>query len=135
MSSPCETSRMESTDRDILKRYNEGQRAFVDLDLEDGDLSGLDLEGISFDRCFLAIDFSYSNLSRAKFTNGNIKKSIFRNAKLTETHFEKVAIESTDFSNATIDKIVFKENYAYGSVVNKEGFLRLLEETERISEG
>lgn len=104
--------------------YKNGQRCFKGLDIE-GDFSNQDLNGISFEECFIAADFKYSDLSNSQFKNGNIKTSDFRYSNLTNSEFTNLAVESTQFDWAKTDGLKFRENYCYGQEVAETDFEKL----------
>lgn len=108
------------TTDEILEKYKSGQREFTEIDNLSGRLNDAELEGISFDNCFIDIDFSNSNLKSARFTNGNIKTCDFRNSNLTNAYFENVAVDGCSFSGAKIDGLIFKNNYAMGQTLQQE---------------
>lgn len=113
---------MTLTDKDILDKYKNGQRNFKDIDVENGDLRYADLRDISFDGCFLAIDFRGANLRGAKFTNGNIKTCDFRGADLTNAHFENLAVDSADFAGAVNDCTTFKNGFYHCATLQQADF-------------
>ena len=110
------------TDKEILNRYNNGQRQFKDIDVDNGDLRDTDLQGISFDGCFLAIDFRAANLKGARFTNGNIKTCDFRSADLTDAHFENLSVDSVDFEGAKGDGATFINGYYHSVTLQQADF-------------
>ena len=110
--------------QEIINLYKEGQRLFRGLDIE-GDLSNQDLNGISFEDCFIAVDFKYSNLSYSKFKNGSIKTSDFRYSDLTKAEFMNLAVESTQYDWAITEGLKFKGNYCYGQEIPESDFEKL----------
>lgn len=110
--------------QEILKLYNNGQRCFKGLDIE-GDFSNQDLNGISFEECFIAADFKYSDLSNSQFKNGNIKTSDFRYSDLTNSEFMNLAVESTQFDWSKTEGLKFEGNYCYGQEVAESDFEKL----------
>ena len=110
------------TKDEFLTEYKTGQRQFIDIELENIDLSGEDLSNIEFKECFLSVDFQKCNLSNSKFINGNIKTCDFRHSDLTESLFEKVAIEGTRFKDAITTSLIFKNNYCFGTIVSQDDF-------------
>lgn len=119
-------------ENDIIKfikaSYKKGHRTFTDLDIDSGDLSGENLEGIIFDGCFLAVDFQGANLKGSKFLNGNIKTCDFGGADLTNAEFRNVAVESVNFTKAKTEGLIFENNSCYSRILNQEDFLRLMED-------
>jgi len=106
----------------ILERYQNGERYFCDIDMENESFKWATLEGVTFERCFLYSDFRGANLRNAKFINGNVKCCDFRDADLTNAYFENVSIESTAFKGAKVDGIYFNHNWAYSQEVNQKDF-------------
>lgn len=113
---------MTISDQDILNKYKSGQRQFKDIDVENGDLRNVDFSQISFDGCFLAIDFRGANLKGARFTNGNLKTSDFRGADLRDAHFENLAVDGADFSGAIGHRTTFKDCYYHGATLQQADF-------------
>jgi len=107
----------------IKESYKSGQREFVDIDIEDGDLNNENLEGIIFDHCILAISFRGTNLRNAKFLNGNIKTCDFEGADLTNAEFRNLAVESTIFKNAKTEGIIFEDNGYFGYNLTQKDFI------------
>ena len=118
----CGIKKMILTDKDILDQYKSGQRQFKDIDVDNGDLRDADLKEISFDNCFLVIDFRGANLRGAKFTNSNIKTCDFRRADLTNAHFENVAVDSADFAGAISEQTTFKDGYFHSATLQQTDF-------------
>lgn len=103
------------TKEEFLTKYKTGQRQFINIELENIDLSGEDLSNIEFKECFLSVNFQRCNLNNSKFLNGNIKTCDFRYSDLTQSLFEKVAIEGTRFKGAITTSLVFENNYCFSS--------------------
>ncbi|RNL54219.1 pentapeptide repeat-containing protein [Pedobacter jejuensis] len=106
----------------ILEQYQNGQRYFVDLDLENESFDDQHLQDIVFEHCFLYSSFKRTNLKNAKLINGNIKTCDFREAHLTNAHFENLSVESSQFARAKIEGIYFDNNWAYGQKVTRAEF-------------
>ncbi len=107
---------------EILKRYQNGERYFCDIDMENESFEGATLQGVTFERSFLYADFRGANLKNSKFINGNIKCCDFRDADLTNAHFENVAIESSAFKGAVVEGIYFDRNWCFGQEVSQKDF-------------
>ena len=105
------------TKEEFLQRVQSGQTVFDDIDMENVDLSGEQLEHLTFQNCFLAVDFRNCNLSNTKFLQSNIKTCDFRNANLTNVVMKNVSFESTRFKGAITKGFSFIDNYCY----SKEG--------------
>jgi uncharacterized protein YjbI with pentapeptide repeats len=114
----------------ILEQYRNGQRYFVDLELENESFDYQDLQDAVFENCFFYSSFRNTNLRNAKFINGNIKTCDFREADLTNAHFENLAVESSQFARAKIDGIYFDNNWAYGQKVTKADFDKWIKDYE-----
>ena len=106
----------------VLEKYQQGQRYFQDLDMENESFEGQNLEGVTFENCSLYISFKKANLRNATFINGGIKTCDFREANLTNARFENVCIESAQFARSKTDNIYFDNNSAYGQLVTKAHF-------------
>lgn len=106
----------------ILNQYQNGQRYFVDLDLENEIFDNQNLQDVVFENCFLYSSFRGANLRNAKFINGNIKTCDFSDADLTNAHFENLSVEGSQFARAKTDGIYFDNNWAYGQKVTKADF-------------
>jgi uncharacterized protein YjbI with pentapeptide repeats len=117
----------EETVEFIRTNYKKGQRRFVDIAIEDGDLSNENLEGIIFDHCILAVRFHGTNLRNSKFTNGNIKTCDFEGADLSDAEFRNLAVESTNFKNTLTEGITFEDNGYYGHNLTQKDFIKFKE--------
>lgn len=106
----------------VLEKYQQGQRYFQDLDMENESFEGQNLENITFEDCSLYISFRKANLRNATFINGWIKTCDFREADLTNARFENVCIESGQFARSKTDNIYFNNNSSYGQLVTKVHF-------------
>lgn len=111
----------------FLKAYSDGQRYFKDLDFEDIEgFSNKDFSNIIFESCFLYGDFSYSNLTNAKFISCNIKVIDLSYSNLTNAFMTECLVEGTLFTGAIIDGFTFTENYCYGATLGQKEFLELI---------
>ncbi len=106
----------------VLEKYQQGQRYFDNLDMENESFEGQNLEDIIFEDCSLYISFRKANLRNAKFINGGVKTCDFREADLTNARFENVCVESVQFARSTTENIYFDNNSAYGQLVTKADF-------------
>ena len=106
----------------ILESYQEGQRYFQNLDMENESFEGQNLQDITFEDCSLYISFRNANLKNAKFINSGIKTCDFRDTDLTNARFENVCIENALFARSKTDNIYFDSNSAFGQLVTKEDF-------------
>jgi uncharacterized protein YjbI with pentapeptide repeats len=106
----------------VLEKYQQGQRYFQNLDMENESFEEQNLEDITFEDCSLYISFRKANLRNATFINGGIKTCDFREANLTNARFENVCIESAQFARSKTDNIYFDNNSSYGQLVTKAHF-------------
>lgn len=106
----------------ILEQYQNGQRVFKELDLENESFDGQDLEGIVFDGCLLYVSFRGANLRNARFINSGIKTCDFQQADLTNAHFENLSVERAEFSGSITENTYFDNNWAYGQAVGQSDF-------------
>jgi hypothetical protein len=105
--------------QNIIEKYKEGHRHFINLDFDKGEkLTGQILADSTFDNCCFSVDFSQTDFSNAKFTNCNLKCCDFINCNLTNSRFENCSLESTDFKNALIEGISMINCYCYGQLVS-----------------
>jgi uncharacterized protein YjbI with pentapeptide repeats len=120
------------TIQDFLAAYKNGQRLFINLDLEEeqGGVSGEVLQDCIFENCFLFLDFRNADLTNSDFLSCNIKTADFRNAILTNTLFKNCSVESIMFKGAKVDKLIFEENYCYGSTVGQKDFEEHFKESD-----
>lgn len=114
----------------VLEKYQQGQRYFQDLDMENESFEGQNLEGIIFEDCSLYISFRKANLRNAKFINGGIKTCDFREADLTNARFENLCVESSEFARAKTDNTYFDNNSAYGQNVTQAEFENWIKDHE-----
>ena len=106
----------------VLEKYQQGQRYFQDLNMENESFEGQNLEDIVFEGCSLYISFRKANLRNSKFINGGIKTCDFREADLTNARFENVGIESSQFARAITINTYFDNNWSYGQKVTQKDF-------------
>lgn len=106
----------------VLEKYQQGQRYFDNLDMENESFEGQNLEDITFEDCSLYISFRKANLRNAKFINGGVKTCDFREADLTNARFENVCVESVQFARSKTENIYFDNNSCYGQLVTKADF-------------
>lgn len=116
------------TAKEIIEAYNNGQRYFPDIEMEDENFDGQNLEGIIFERCFLYSSFQKANLKNSKFINGNIKTCDFTEADLTNAHFENVLVECVVLSGAKTEGIYFDNNWYYGHNLTQKDFDKFKDE-------
>jgi uncharacterized protein YjbI with pentapeptide repeats len=107
---------------DVLNLYDQGIRTFLELDIPDGeDFSGVNLEGATFDQCWLSIaNFQKARLKDAAFLNCNVKCSDFGDADLRNAKFYGSAVEAINLKGANLDGVSFEGAWLYGCELGKE---------------
>jgi uncharacterized protein YjbI with pentapeptide repeats len=107
---------------ELLMRYESGERHFPDVELSDADMSGVVLDGASFEKWswFSSTIFVGASLRRTSFRECNVKCADFRRADLTGASFELAAIEAADFDGADLTDTSFLGASMYGYLI-KEG--------------
>jgi fluoroquinolone resistance protein len=127
--SPLGLSGRTLTRSDLAPLTGGAPQVVTDCDLEEADLSGLDLTGWRFERCNLRktdcsdtklegsvwqscrapfVSFVGANLSEATFSGGDFNNSV-RRATLTSTKFVGTKLTGADFSEARAMHIHFEE--------------------------
>lgn len=94
---------------ELLRRYSNGERLFLEICLADGALlEAANLQGATFQNGFFSdVDARRANLQGATFRNMNLKCTDFREANLTDAVFENVLIEHAAFKGAVVTNTVF----------------------------
>ena len=103
----------------LLEAYANGERSFMDYDLDGCSLRNVNLSGVKFLKCFLSCDFQGANFTGTRFEGCNLKTALFGKANLTDAVITKCSVESIDFTNANIKNLKFDENYYMGSVLQQ----------------
>ncbi|MCZ8216379.1 MAG: pentapeptide repeat-containing protein, partial [Cyclobacteriaceae bacterium] len=81
------------TVKDFFDAFKEGQRHFIGLEFEYEDgFSNRDFSNVTFEGCFLYLDFRNSNLSNSKFIRCNIKDIDLRGTDLTNSFMTKCLV-------------------------------------------
>jgi len=93
---------------ELLLRYASGERTFSDVNLDNEDLSGVNLEGIVFRRCYLTAIFRGACLKDAVFEECNVKSADFREADLRDASFSgssicAIMLEKADLTGVSFD--------------------------------
>jgi hypothetical protein len=101
---------------ELVRRYAEGERNFPNTELSESNLSGLTLDGASFDRFswFFDSNFEGASLVGVSFRLCNLKCASFRGANLTGASFELAAIESIVLEGAQLSGSKFLGATFYG---------------------
>jgi uncharacterized protein YjbI with pentapeptide repeats len=119
---------------EFFAAVEKGQRHFVGLyfEYEDG-FSNKDFSNVTFEGCFLYLDFRNSNLSNSKFIECNIKEIDLRGADLTNSFMTKCLVESAMFKGANVKNFKFEENYYFGLTLGQDDFdTKLVHEDEHV---
>ena len=109
--------------RELLERYQRGERTFADAELDadpESDLSGVCLDGADFSHAFLMASFRGASLRGARFYQANVKTCDFREADLRDADFREAALCSAQFDDAKLHGANFAGAFAY-SYEFKEG--------------
>jgi len=101
---------------ELERRYASGERHFPNSELCDADLSGIKLDGASFEphSWFSDAIFSGASLRGTSFRECNLKCANFSNADLTGANFELAAIESITAKGALLEGVKVKGASFYG---------------------
>lgn len=106
--------------REILLRYESGERTFRDLQIEaiepgtDPEFRGANLRGADFTGSFIIADFTGANLEGAVFAPANVKTCSFDNANLRNADFSGAAIDAATFEGANLTGAHFEGAGAFG---------------------
>lgn len=111
----------DKTIEELIIELRNGNRSFRSIDVvNSGDLSNWDLQGVTFEECFLTgIDFTKCNLKAARFIATNLKTCIFQDADLTDAEIRYCPVESVDWRGAVINGTVFEGNSSYGHMLSR----------------
>ena len=113
--------------QDFLNRYRLGERRFAHLEIDNGNMQGVDLQSAVFENCFLSVDFRHANLINSKFINCNLKTCDFREANLTNACIEGSSVEAARFKDALTDGFLFCNNHWYSETGNQEEFEKYIQ--------
>jgi uncharacterized protein YjbI with pentapeptide repeats len=104
---------------EIRHRYQNGERDFKGLDIEDSSDSesfrDAVLEGADFSHAFVVADFSRARLRDARFVEANVKTCIFDEADLRGCKFSRAAMDAATFRSARFEGADFSGASAQGS--------------------
>ena len=94
---------------EILKRYEDGEREFLYVDLSGGDLSSVDfgersLRGVIYNK---KIKFSNDNLSNDNLSSANLRNAFMQfvnlnNANLNNANLERTLLEGANLKGANL---------------------------------
>lgn len=106
---------------ELLERYKNGERYFVECEFDDQiyDFCNLNLEEINLSKSFIVGDFSGANLSKANLSNSNLKTCDFRGTNLTEANFENSALCATQFDEAIFENTNFQGAFYHSHELKK----------------
>ena len=110
------------TAKEVLIYYLKGERYFLDLDLSDEgeDFSEANLEGATFEKCWLhSANFQNAKLSGVTFRECNVKCSDFRNADLRNSNFYGSMVEAVYLEGANLEAASFEGAWMYGCELGK----------------
>ena len=116
MSDPTPAYKAPESREELLQRYANGERSFPDTELSDADLSGVKLDGASFEKWswFSSTNFEGASLRETVFRECNVKCASFKNADLTGASFELAAVEAAEFEGAILERTRFEGAGYYG---------------------
>ena len=111
----------DTKSENILTRYAAGERAFLDLDRDDGiyNFDGADLSDVRFSGSHFFATFRNANLTGADFSDCNVKTCDFSGADLTRATFFSSAIDAAIFEGAVLAHADFEEASEQGHVYAK----------------
>jgi uncharacterized protein YjbI with pentapeptide repeats len=108
------TYELQQKVEDVLRRYGEGERHFLNVKLEYADFSGANLEGATFQGWLSSASFIGSNLRNASFVNCNVKWADFRSADLRGATFSGSSIDAIWVDDAKMEGGNFIGTYCQG---------------------
>ena len=122
---PTEATEEEAGGRDLVDRYNAGERDFVDAKLDRVDLSGVNLSGADLSGAYLyganleGADLSQTTLIATTFFRANLDNADLRGANMERALLVGATLSGTKYDDDTIwpDKY---EPEAYGAVKSTE---------------
>ena len=109
-----------NTAESLLSAYANGDRQFINCELDGCSLANVNLSGATFLRCFMSFDFKGANLTGVRFEECNLKTTTFRNAILKDAVITNCSVESIDFKEANIENLKFENNYSMGVLLNQD---------------
>lgn len=110
---------VEITLEQFMHYIQSGYNHFINVEVQDtGEMKYLDLSGMTFEYCYLALDFTGSMFRETNFKACNLKTCVFESADLSCSCFLDCALCSTNFKNAKVDHIVFERNYFHSYLLD-----------------
>ena len=103
--SVLESQESAITAEEFLRRYNEGERDFVGINLAGVDLSG---ETLKFPISLSQANLSNANLANANLTQINLIGANLQGANLNETNLQQADLIQANFSGANLTKANLK---------------------------
>ncbi len=104
----------------LIHRYATGERVFTGLELDDADLSGVNLAGATFHRCYLSATFRGACLRDVVFHECNVKSADLRDACLRNASFPGSGVCAIMIDGANLEGASFAGAYYHGHEI-KEG--------------
>jgi hypothetical protein len=94
----------EAGGRDLVDRYNEGERDFIDAKLDRADLSEVNLSGADLSGAYLyGANLEGADLSQATLVGTTFFRANLNNADLRGANMEKALLVGATLSGATYD--------------------------------
>jgi len=94
------------TFRELLQRYQQGEREFADSVLDadpDNDLSGVCLDGVDLSDSEVIAIFRGASLRGARFVAADVRCCDFRDADLRGADFTEAVLCATEWSGSKLD--------------------------------
>ena len=103
----------EAGGRDLVDRYNAGEREFVDAKLDRADLSGANLSGADLSGAYLyGADLEGADLSQTTLVATTFFRANLNNADLRGANMERALLVGATLSGATYDdNTIWPEKY------------------------
>ena len=118
------------TEVELLEGLRKGRKHFYRICVEQGNFASLDLSGVSFEECLLAVEFTGAILNNAQFINSNLKTCLFSKCSLVNAVFIGNSLDGADFSGAQIQGITFKNNTYHSSEVTETNLQEMIHSGE-----
>ncbi|PZD93134.1 hypothetical protein DNH61_24700 [Paenibacillus sambharensis] len=119
----------EITFNRFISYLSNGIKHFRNVEvLTDGKLRNQDLSGITFEACYLALDFTGSKFIGSRFFDCNLKTCIFEEADMKDAQFINCALCSVNFKNALVEGIVFEGNSFHATQLSIKDLDRMIKD-------